>query len=432
MRKNVFAAVLFFAAFSLQAQKQFAAYVNPFLGTAPLTNPADIGFTPPWRVWAGLVFPGASLPNAMVQLTPITKFGSGAGYEYENNVIYAFAHTCNEHWDLCNIPVLPVTGDINPTNFGSTFSHTNESAHPGYYQVYLERYGINAELTTTLRCGYHKYTYKPGENKKLIVNLTVANGKVTGWHIKQDGDYAFKGFQSTREDVFFYAVANQKIKDIEELTNTETLTNKEDVKICVVNFEDSTNPVLEIKIGLSFVSIKNAKLNLDTELAGKSFDDVRKAASETWENLLSKIQVSGGTERQKELFYSCLYRSFLWPALRSDVNGEFLDDNGDVVKKDFQYYTVPSLWDTYRNKLVLLGLLSPQVTDDVIQSLIDRGETTGFMPTFFHGDHAAAFIAGSYLRGLRGYDVKSAYDLLLTNATIDGGRWFCDLISRNT
>jgi predicted alpha-1,2-mannosidase len=162
-------------------------------------------------------------------------------------------------------------------------------------------------------------------------------------------------------------------------------------------------------------------MNLENELAGKCFDQVRAEASKTWENLLSKIQVTGGTERQKGLFYSCLYRSFLWPALRSDVNGDFLDESRKVVNKHFQYYTLPSLWDDYRNKLVLLGMLSPDVTVDVIRSLIDRGEKTGFMPTFFHGDHAAAFIAGSYLRGLRGYDVNSAYHLLLRNATVEGG-----------
>ena len=144
-------------------------------------------------------------------------------------------------------------------------------------------------------------------------------------------------------------------------------------------------------------------------------------ASSTWEKLLSKIQVSGGTERQKELFYSCFYRSFLWPALRSDANGEYPDVKGAVVKAGFRYYTLPSLWDDYRNKLVLLGMISPEVTVDVIRSLIDRGEKTGFIPTFFHGDHAAAFIAGSYLRGLRGYDINSAYNLLLRNATVEGG-----------
>jgi putative alpha-1,2-mannosidase len=153
MKKNI-AGVILWAAFALSLRAEpLTAYVNTFLGTAPLTNPTDIGFTPPWRVWAGLVFPGASLPNAMVQLTPITKFGSGAGYEYESTVIYAFAHTCKGHWNLCNIPILPATGEINPDDFGSAFSHKNETAHPGYYQVFLERYNINAELTSTLRCG---------------------------------------------------------------------------------------------------------------------------------------------------------------------------------------------------------------------------------------------------------------------------------------
>jgi predicted alpha-1,2-mannosidase len=416
MKKNIVALVLFLtAAFSLKAQKQLVAYVNPFLGTAPLTNSAEIGFKPPWRVWAGLTFPGASLPNAMVQLSPITKFGSGAGYEYENTVIHAFAHSNKGHWNLCNIPVLPITGDIDSADFGSSFSHTNESAHPGYYQVFLERYNINAELTSTLRCGYHKYTYKGGQNKRLVVNLEVSNERVTDWAIDPAGDDAFKGFQTTREKVFFYAIANHKIKTIGGLKN-----NAQDIP--VVNFADSDNPVLEVKLGLSFVSTENARMNLESELAGKTFDQVKEEATKTWEALLSKIQVSGGTERQKGLFYSCLYRSFLWPALRSDVNGEFTDESGKVVKKDFQYYTIPSLWDDYRNKLVLLGMLSPKVTEDVIQSMIDRGEKTGFMPTFFHGDHAAPFIAGSYLRGLRGYDVKSAYHLLLTNATIESRR----------
>jgi predicted alpha-1,2-mannosidase len=404
---------LFVTAASLRAAKPLTAYVNPFLGTAPLTNPADIGFHPPWRVWAGLTFPGASLPNAMVQLSPITKFGSGAGYEYENQVIYGFAHSNKGHWNYCNLPMLPATGDVNPDDFGSPFSHRRESAHPGYYQVFLERCGINAELTTTRRCGFHRYTYPPGTEKKLIVNLSKSNERVRHWNLTQTGARAFAGFQATQETVHFYAVASEKIHAIRE-------ERGKDNDIYVITF-DGTNQVLEIKIGLSFVSETNAQLNLETELAGQTFDQVKLAAAKTWETLLSQIRVTGGTERQKELFYSCLYRSFLWPALRSDVNGEFLDARRTVVKKNFEYYTVPSLWDTYRNKLVLLGLLSPRVAEDVIQSLVDRGEITGFIPTFFHGDHAAAFIAGSYLRGLRGFDVAAAYQLLLRNATVEGG-----------
>lgn len=387
------------------------SYVNPFLGTGPLTNIADIGFNPPWRVWAGLTFPGAALPNGMVQLSPITKFGSGAGYEYENHVIHAFAHSNKGHWNLCYVPILPVTGNVDPNDFGSEFSHDHESAHPGYYQVLLERYAINAELTTTLRCGYHRYTYPADQRRKLVVNLAMSNERVRRWEFEQDTDYAFQGYQYANENVFFYAVANQKIKDIKSLHAT-------DHDITVLEFVDGKGP-LELKIGFSYVSIENAKKNLESELTGKTFDEVKRDASNTWESLLSKIRVTGGTERQKRLFYSCLYRSFLWPVLRSDVNGDFTDANGDVDRGNFRYYSIPSLWDTYRNKLVLLGMLSPDVTVDVIQSLVDRGELTGFIPTFFHGDHAAPFIAGSYLRGLTDFDVTNAYHLLLRNATIE-------------
>jgi predicted alpha-1,2-mannosidase len=416
LKKRLTALLLFVSAMALHliAQKQPTDYVNPFLGTAPLTNVADIGFKPPSRVWAGLVFPGASVPNAMVQLSPITKFGSGAGYEYENPQIYAFAHTNKGHWNLCNIPILPVSGDVNPADFASNFSHKNESAHPGYYQVYLERYGINAELTSTLRTGYHRYTYTDNTKpKKLIVNLSVSNERIKDWKFEKDGGTAFNGYQVASEKVYFYAVSNYKIRSIEMLKGPNA-------DLPVVDFVDGTGP-LEIKIGLSFVSADNAKQNLEQELGGKSFETVRAEASATWEKLLSKIQVTGGTDREKVLFYSCFYRSFLWPALRSDANGEYLDEKKNIVKANFQYYTLPSLWDDYRNKLVLLGMISPGVTVDVIRSLIDRGEKTGFIPTFFHGDHAAVFIAGSYLRGLRGYDIKSAYNLLLRNATIEGG-----------
>jgi len=414
MKKNiVFVVLLLLATSHSQAQKLPVNYVNPLLGTATLWDPKDLGFTPTHRTWGAEVFPGSSLPNAMVQLTPVTKFHSGSGYQYEDTVIYGFSHTSKGHWNLCNIPLLPATGTLAADDYKSAFSHKNESAHPGYYQVYLERYGVNAELTSTLRCAFHKYTFKPGQHKKLIADLAMANERIRSWDIKQEGETIFTGFQQSGEKMYYYAVANHKIKNIDSL--------KKDVKIVpVVNFVDADKP-LEIQIGFSFVSIKNAKENLEKEMLGKSFDQVRKEATQTWEDLLSKIKVTGGTERQKGLFYSCLYRSFLWPALRSDINGDFTDQSGKVVNKGFNYYTEPSLWDDYRNKLVLLGMLSPKVTNDVIKSLIDKGEKKGFMPTFFHGDHASAFIAGSYLRGLRDYDVKNAYNLLLRNATVEGG-----------
>lgn len=398
----------------LSAQK-LTSYVNPFLGTAPLLDSTYIGYKPPqnWRVWAGLTYPGATLPNAMVQLSPITEFGSGAGYEYEDTVIYAFTHTNKGHWNLCHIPVLPVTGDIRAGDFGSAFTHQQEKASPGYYQVLLQRYGINAELTTTLRCGYHRYTYPSAQDKKLVLNLAVSNERVREWKLEQVGPNAFQGYQQTGGKVFFYATASQPIEKIE--TKGE---GKKEIRL--IHFGGSAK-TLELKIALSFVSNENARENLEKELKGKQFDQVRSEAAAVWEKLLAKIRVKGGTERQKELFYSSLYRAFQWPALRSDCNGEFTDESRKVVNKGFRYYETPSLWDTYRNKLVLLAMLEPEVTADVISSMTDRGEKTGFMPTFFHGDHAAAFITGSYLRGIRRYDVKSAYSLLLRNATVEGG-----------
>ncbi len=412
MTKYFVSIVLFlFVTSSIQAQKQLTKYVNPFLGTATLWDSIDIGYKPTHRTWGAEVFPGSSLPNAMVQLTPVTKFHSGSGYQYEDTVIYAFAHTSKGHWNLCHIPLLPATGNFSPDDYKSAYSHKNESAHPGYYQVYLERYSVNAELTSTLRCAFHKYTFKAGESKKLIADLSMSNEKVRNWEIHQEGENVFKGFQQTGEKMYFYAVTNHKITNIE-------YQKKDKNEISVVSFVDSPKP-LEMQIGFSFVSIANAKENLEKEILGKSFQLVRDEATKTWETLLSKIKVTGGTERQQGLFYSTFYRSFLWPALRSDVNGDFTDREGKVVNKGFNYYTEPSLWDDYRNKLVLLGMVSPKVTVDVIKSLIDKGEKTGFMPTFFHGDHAAPYIAGTWLRGIKGFDIKSAYNLLLRNATME-------------
>lgn len=412
--KIITIALFLVTAFSSQAQKQFTKYVNPFLGTATLWDSIDIGYKPTHRTWGAEVFPGSSLPNAMVQLTPLTLFRSGSGYQYEDTVIYAFIHTSKGHWNLGHIPLLPATGNFSPEDYSSPFSHQNESAQPGYYQVYLERYGVNAELTSTLRCAFHKYTFKAGQSKKLIADLSRSNERVRvrGWEINQEGENVFKGFQQTGGKMYFYAVANHSIKNIDS-------QKSEKHEISIVNFADSPK-TLEIKIGFSFVSIANAKENLEKEMLAKSFQQIRDEATKTWETLLSKITVSGGTERQKGLFYSTLYRSFLWPALRSDINGEFTDVKNEVVNKGFDYYTEPSLWDDYRNKLVLLGMLSPKVTEDVIKSMIDKGEKSGgFMPTFFHGDHAAPFISGTYLRGIKEFDVKSAYNQLLRNATME-------------
>jgi predicted alpha-1,2-mannosidase len=350
-----------------------------------------------------------------VQLSPVTQFRSGAGYQYEDTVIYGFSHTNKGHWNLLHLPLLPATGEISPSDYASGFSHQKESARPGYYRVFLERYGIDAELTSTLRCGYHRYSFPDNEHKQVIADMNRTNNHVKEWSIQQTGEKVFTGFQDAEGKIYFYAVSNYPIESIEEL-------NDEAHGVSVIHFgENENNEPLELKIGFSFVNIENARLNLEKEMISKSFAQVTQEADNTWEALLSKIKVSGGTEREKGIFYSTLYRSFLWPALRSDVNGDFTDENGEVVNKGFRYYTNPSFWDDYRNKLVLLGMISPDVTADIIQSITDKGEKRGgYMPTFFHGDHASVFVAGSWLRGIKGYDLQRAYNLLLKNATVPG------------
>ena len=403
--------------------------VNPFVGTTTLWTPQDLGYTrtEEKRAWGAEAFPGAALPNAMVQCTPVTKYHTGSGYQYEDHQIYGFAHTCKGHWNLLHVPLLPVTteGKWRPDNYCSWFSHQRESAHPGYYQVYLERYNVNAELTTTLRCAYHRYTFRAGDDKKLLVDISHSNARPRRYEVRQAGQRAFEGFQDGEGRAYFYAVTNY---DIERVDTRREFREA----VGIVSFRNSRDAQpLEVRIGFSFVSIENARQNLEAELLNdnKHFEQVRADADQTWEQLLSHIRVSGGTTEQQAMLYSTLYKAFLFPNLRSDVNGEYRDDRGQVTKADFRFYNNPSFWDTYRNKLLLLGMITPDVAADIIKSCIDRGEKQGgYMPSFFHGDHAAAFVAGSWLRGIRNFDLQRAYKLMLKNATVPGrgGREFLD------
>jgi predicted alpha-1,2-mannosidase len=396
--------------------RRLTSYVNPLFGTTTLWDSIDLGYNPTHRAWGAEAFPGASLPNAMVQVTPVTLFGSGAGYQYEDTVIFAFFHTSMGHWNLGHVPILPFTGEITADNYHSGYRHDNESASPGYYRVFLERYNINAEMTATQRCAFHKYTYRSGDEKRLLLNLSRTNSRQAGsvWDFKQVDEYTFSGSQGAHEAIYFYAVANHLIESVDSIRNDSE-------QITLIHFSDRKDP-LELKIGFSFVSVEKAKKNLEAEMINKSFAQTLNEADQAWEALLSKIQVTGGTEKQKGIFYSCLYRSFLWPAVRSDIDGEFTDPHGNIVTKEFHYYTTPALWDDYRNKLILLGMLSPEVANDVISSLIEKAKYTRFMPIYFHGDHASPFITGSYLRGLRSFDADSAYYFMLRNATVENPR----------
>ena len=444
MCRFFFSLGFFFCAISSAFAQGVTQYVNPFMGTTTLWTPEDLGYirTEEKRPWGAETFPGAALPNAMVQLTPVTMYRSGSGYQYEDNMIYGFAHTSKGHWNLLHLPIMPVTkeGKPTPASYRSLFRHTEEEAHPGYYRVFLDRYKVNVELTSTLHCGYHRYTYRDGDERQVLIDIARSNNQPRRWELKQSGGRSIEGFQDGEGRIYFYGELSEEIAEVKE----EGVRNREQgareweqgargnrsFPVGMIRLkEPKANRPLGLKIGFSFVSIENAKKNLEVELAGKTFEQVRQDADKIWNDVLGHIRVEGGTEAERSMLYSTLYRVFLFPHLRSDVNGEYRNDRGEVVKADFRFYTNPSFWDTYRNKLILLGMITPDVANDIILSCIDRGENRGgYMPTFFHGDHASAFVAGSWFRGIRNFDLKRAYNLMLKNATVPGrgGRPYLD------
>lgn len=413
--------------------KKLTGYVNPFYGTTTLWDSAELGYemspNPEFRTvltesgrrpaqgktraWGAECYPGATLPHGMTQATPVTMYGSGSGYQYEDPVIYAFFHSSHGQWGLGHVPILPFTGDITADDYGSGYSHENESAKAGYYQVYLDRYGVNAEMTTTMRCAYHKFTYREGDEKKLLLNLSRTNGMrplpASRWTFKQENENSFSGSQS---GIYFYATSNHKINTLDSVSNDRE-------KLTILHFAGGKEPV-ELKIGFSYVSVDKAKKNLEAEMLNKNFAQVAKEADETWEELLSKIEVTGGTEKERTTFYSCLYHALLWPAIRSDADGEYIDPRGNVVNSGHHFYAGNNYWDAYRDKLVLVGMLEPDVANDIIRSEIERAQVSGFMPKSFHGDFAASFVTGMYLRGIRGFDADTAYHYMLRNATVTG------------
>jgi predicted alpha-1,2-mannosidase len=445
--RSLFLAGVMLPAFSFsQAKLNLTSYVNPLIGTTVLTDSALLGYAPPWRTWNGLDGPAATVPFGMVQAVPVTTYGSGSGYEYEVNTIKAFAQTSGTDWGQLNIPIMPLEGtNFTADDFASTFSHSKEIAHPGYYQVLLDRYNIKAEFTATKRCAYYKCTYLGGQDKKLAFDLVHSGGGSSIWEINKAGDNIVSGKQG---NLYFYAVMNHKIKGIDinkrnpnqpdippsgqGAGGQRKLTGNIDIPI--ISFEKSDKP-LEVKIAISSVSLEGAKLNYNKEIANKSFDQVYKDADESWKKNLSKIKVTGGTKKQKEMFYSCLYRQFWYPSLTSDADGKIAlngarrqgSDETQVspLPKDtipgFDTYSGPGLWDVFRTQLVVLNMLRPDVSNNIIKSMIFNGERTGFLSTSFHGDFGSSYITGAYLRGVKGYDVQKAYRLMLNNANTPSG-----------
>lgn len=367
-------------------------YVDPYIGTGD----------------HGHVFMGANVPWGFVQLGP-TQLTKGwdwcSGYHISDSTIIGFAHTHLSGTgigDLGDIAFMPVTGEVKMTpgdttgyasGFHSLFSHDKEQVEPGYYRVHLDRYNVDVELTATQRAGYHRYSYPQNENPRMLID--VAQG--IGWDsprkgfIQLDNDSTVSGYRvskgwANRQEVFFTAVFSQPITDM-TLYPADSLAQKGDSLsaqrlIAALDFAKTNQPLL-VKVGVSAVSIENARLNLQAEINNKSFDQVRTEATTAWEEQLKKINIKTGNEADKRIFYTALYHSMIAPSVFCDVNGEYRGSDGNFYRDTtFTNYTTLSLWDTYRAAHPLATIIHPEKMNDYAQTFINIYREQGKLPVW--------------------------------------------------
>jgi predicted alpha-1,2-mannosidase len=430
-------------------------YVNAFIGTSAVGN-AIIGTTS-----GGNTHPGAVRPFGMVSLNPHNDCNAPNGYFFGRPYIYGFGHVhmsgvgCP---DLGNVVIMPGKGAIKTNPEGYKSAYRNEVAYPGYYKVDLIDDDVKAEMTTTLRSGISKYTFNKGsDSSNILIDLSqgifpklVSNPPKEG-HLKIINDNEIEGYNysgdfchgKSFQAVYFVARFSKKAstygfwKDsiVSAFKAGDTFKTAEvDGKSFGAFFSYKTKPGEEIyiKVGISYVSTENARLNLDTEQAGWDFQKIKTESSQEWEHALSKIEVTGGTEKQKTIFYTGLYHMLFHPNVFSDVNGDYQAMrpypshalNG-IKKSAFTRYTVFSLWDTYRNVHPFFSLVYPSRQLDMVKTLIEMGAESGRLPkwelaggeTFtMVGDPALPVIADTYIKGIKNFDTGKAFRVMQKNA----------------
>lgn len=403
---------------------KYTQYVDPFIGT---------GGTP----WAcGMLSPAACVPFGAVRLGPDTSFVGGAyivktntsGYYYEHGHIKGFSHsrlsgTGAEDYQIFR--VTPATGDSKVDVI--PYSHKHERAAAGYYAVYLQSLGCLAELTATGHAGVHRYTFDKSDDARLFIDITSTAGNYP----------AEKGFVNYNEEtgmltggceihaafsdryeglpVYFAATADKKI------VSCEVTGDESDLGIDI-NFGNIKGESIELKLAVSFVSVENAKLNLDAETGGLSFDDVRDKAVKTWDERLSAIKINSTDEEIMKVFYTALYHSMIMPTDFTDVNGEYLGFDKQIHTADgYTYRTDMSLWDTCRDTHSLYTLIEPEIQTDCLKSLVEMANAGGVIPRWpmgagyassMHGDPTNIMIAESYLKGFRDFDIETLYECM--------------------
>jgi predicted alpha-1,2-mannosidase len=422
--------------FATLAQKSPADYVNTFIGTGG----------------HGHTYPGATMPFGMVQLSPDTRLegwdGCG-GYHYDDNYIYGFSHTHLNGTgvpDLCDILFMPTTGktrwnngsDVKP-GYGSHFQHSSENSEPGYYKVVLDDYKITAELTATTRVGMHCYTFPASNESNILVDL-FHRDEVLESSIKVISNTQIEGLRRSRswaqnQYVYFVAEFSKPFLFYEIAVDNQTqpgitsAENKKNIK-AIFHFNTTKDEKIYVKVGISAVNEKGAGLNLNTEIPDWDFDKVRNDAKSSWNNELSKIEVEGGTEQQKTIFYTALYHTMINPNTNMDVDGFYRGRDLNVHRDNsFTNYTVFSLWDTYRAFHPLMTIIDQKRTLDYIKTFLTQYEQGGLLPVWelagnetfcMIGYHSVPVIVDAYLKGIQGFDTEKAFEAMRKSATRDG------------
>lgn len=419
--------------------KEYTDSVNVFIGTGG----------------HGHTFPGATLPHGMVQLSPDTRlFGWDAcsGYYYDDTSIMGFTHThlsgtgIGDYGDILFMPVVgekPLiagTAENPDEGYRSRFSHEQESARPGYYQVLLQDDSINVELTATLRAGLHRYTYPKASDARLIVDMepTIHGHQHPVTQIRVVNDSTIAGMKYTvgwakRHYVYFYAVFSSPF-DYKLYSGTEYQLDSTSVTVntakAVISFRNlpADGRVLA-KVGISSVDEEGARLNVEAEIPNWDFEGVMKQANTTWNEALGKIDIETSDNDSRTVFYTSLYHAFIQPSLASDVDGRYRT-MGHEIKQDVSYtnYTVFSLWDTFRAAHPLYTIVTPEQNQAFIRSLLRKYDEGGILPKWelasnetgtMIGYHAVSVIADAMMKKQCDFDVKKALEACIRSSVYD-------------
>lgn len=412
--------------------KQPVDCVDPFIGT---------GFH-------GHTYPGATVPFGAVQLSPDTRAGNWdacAGYHYDDTTLKGFSHTHLSGTgciDLGDVLFRPTTQkpDLTVETLcpPAAFSHKEEEASAGYYSVVLKEEGIKAELTATAHAGVHRYTFPAGKEAAVIIDLAhlLDNEHIYEATLEQTSDHEIAGMRRTRgwtdnQYVYFVAQFSKPFKTVDFVQERKPVAAQAKLtgthlQACLA-FDNSDGEPLVAKVGLSVVSEKNARENLESEVADFDFDAVRSAARTAWEQALSTIAVEGGNADDRKIFYTALYHSMVVPNVVSDVNGEYRrhDMTTGRMPEGRKHYSTFSLWDTFRAWNPLMTLLDAGLVNDMVNSFLDIYDASGELPIWplsagetgtMIGYHSASVIADAYLKGIRGFDAEKALEAMVASA----------------